>query len=103
MAHDDHERSDGLVGTAGANGKRPPRPKVTVEITFDPETSGTEIRFDPPAVIRNRVLMYGLLETVRDIVYRQQLPGELAILADAQQRGPQIVVPDGPLPPFRKL
>ncbi len=94
---------DGLVSPGGprGNGARPKR-IAQLLIEFDLDTGEMELKVNPPDLIVNRVMLYGLLETTRDIIYRHHLPGEMASIAQAQQRGPQIVVADGPLPPFRK-
>lgn len=94
---------DGLVSPNGprGNGARPKR-IVDIRIQVDLDTGDVQLGVTPPEVIGNRFVMYGILEILRDIVYRQQLPGALAALQQASQRAPAIVVADGPLPPFHK-
>ena len=101
MTVTDAERSDGLVGTVKPNGNgAAPAPRyVEIHMRMNLDTGELESRVVPPPAVQNRHLMYGMLELMRDIVYRQQLPGELALLQAAAQQ--QIVVaPDGAVPPF---
>jgi len=97
---------DGIVAlmdqpAPGPNGGKPEAPRRVVEIRMqmDMDSGAFEAHVTPPALVHNRSIMYAMLEMMRDVVYRQQLPGELAILNKAA--GPAIVVaPDGAVPPF---
>lgn len=98
----DKERSDGLVGEVGTNGNgdRPPR-YIELALRFNLDTGTLDFNVKPADAIRDRITMYGLLELVRDLIYRQQLPNEMAALAQAAAQQPQIVVaPDGAVPRF---
>lgn len=72
---------------------------VELHVRFNLDTGELESQVIPNAAVQNRMLMYGILGMMHDIVYRQQLPGELAVLQRAQEK--QIVLaPDGAVPPF---
>lgn len=98
----DAKRSDGLVGDVGhanGNGKHAPERYVELHVRMNLDTGVIDTKVIPEVAITNRHLMYGLLEMVRDVVYRQSLPAELAILEAASRR--QLVVAAGDaLPPF---
>jgi|SRR5712671_2367676 len=96
----DAQRSDGLVGKVGTNGNgKAPARWVELHVRMNLDTLEIESQVVPPQAIQNRHLMYGILEIMRDVVYRQHLPTELAIL-EAASRKQIVVAPDGAVPPF---
>lgn len=98
----DAERSDGIVGEVGknGNGKAPAAERyVELHMRMNLDTGIIDTKVFPQVAITNRHLMYGMLEMMRDVVYRHSLPGELALL-EAASRQQLVVAPDGAVPRF---
>lgn len=101
MTRTDAERSDGIVGEVGknGNGKAPAERYVELHMRMNLDTGVIDTRVVPQSAITNRHLLYGMIEMMRDVIYRHSLPGELALL-ELASRQQLVVAPDGAVPPF---